>query len=190
APAVRRAPRRPGPPLTVPSSSPEERAGAAPGAPSAGRRGERPAASDAATIDPAEVPTKASVRRRSAPVASSIPARTPVIHASPKTPPPESTRMSGGANTGTTRTLVTSAYAITYARNGAHRRDGDPDPHRASRPRAAGGDGPLAARPRRAVRRLRPDAEPGRARRNEPDAADRQPDRRGARAAAQPAPAP
>ena len=44
------------------------RAGAAAGAPSAGRRGERPAARRAATIDPADVPTNASVRRRSAPV--------------------------------------------------------------------------------------------------------------------------
>ena len=101
APAVRRAPRRPGPPFALPSSSPGGRAGAAAGAPSAGRRGERPAASDAATIDPAEVPTNASVRRRSVPVASSIPASTPVIQASPRTPPPARTRMSGSANTGT-----------------------------------------------------------------------------------------
>ena len=50
--------------------------------------------------------------------------------------------------------------------------------------------GPLAARPRRALRRLRADAQPGRARGDEPDAAGRRPHRRRPRAAALPAPAP
>ena len=63
--------------------------------PAAGRRGGSPATSRAATIDPAEVPTKYSQRRRSKPVASSIPASTPIIQASPSTPPPPSTSTSG-----------------------------------------------------------------------------------------------
>ena len=45
--------------------------------------------------------------------------------------------------------------------------------HRAAGEGAAGGDGPLAARPRRALRRLGADALAGRARRDEPDAAGR-----------------
>ena len=57
-------------------------------------------------------------------------------------------------------------------------RRGDPHPHRPAGAGAARGDGPLAARPRRALGRQRPDAQPGRARRDEPDAADRQPHRR------------
>ena len=61
-----------------------------------GRRGDWPAARCADTIAPAEVPTKDSHSRRSKPVASSIPASTPIIHASPRTPPPPSTKTSGG----------------------------------------------------------------------------------------------
>ena len=61
-----------------------------------GRRGDWPAARCADTIEPADVPTKASHSRRSKPVASSIPASTPIIHASPRTPPPPSTKTSGG----------------------------------------------------------------------------------------------
>ena len=55
----------------------------------------RPATRRAATIAPAEVPTKYSQRRRSKPVASSIPASTPIIQASPSTPPAPRTRTSG-----------------------------------------------------------------------------------------------
>ena len=58
----------------------------------------RPPARWAATIEPAEVPTKYSHSRRSNPVASSIPASTPIIHASPSTPPPPSTSTSGGVS--------------------------------------------------------------------------------------------
>ena len=61
-----------------------------------GRRGERPATTLAATIEPALVPTNRRQSRTSAPVASSYPARTPVIHASPSSPPPPSTRTFGG----------------------------------------------------------------------------------------------
>ena len=64
-----------------------------------------PAASRAATIAPAEVPTKASTSRSSAPASSSMPARTPVIHASPMTPPPARTRTSGTAKAGTRLSL-------------------------------------------------------------------------------------
>ena len=49
-------------------------------------------------------------------------------------------------------------------------------------PRAARGDGPLAARPRRPLRRLRADALPGRARGDQPDAVRRGQDRRRPRA--------
>ena len=56
----------------------------------------------------------------------------------------------------------------------AHRRAPDPRPAR--------GDGPLAARPRRARRRQRPDALPGRAGRDQPDPGRRHEDRRRPRA--------
>ena len=77
----------------APSGSSTGRMGLASADP--GRRGERPATRLAATIDPALVPTNRRQRRRSAPVASSYPARTPVIHASPNSPPPPSTRTVG-----------------------------------------------------------------------------------------------
>ena len=67
---------------------------------SSGRRPARRAARDrcAATIEPAEVPTKYSQPRRSNPVASSIPPSTPIIHASPSTPPPPRTSTSGSGD--------------------------------------------------------------------------------------------
>jgi len=61
-----------------------------------GRSGDRPATRLAATIEPALVPMNRRHRRTSAPVASSYPARTPVIHATPSSPPPPSTRTFGG----------------------------------------------------------------------------------------------
>ncbi len=61
----------------------------------AGRRGCWPAARFALTMAPAEVPTKAPAWVKSNPVASSIPARTPLSHASPRIPPAPSTRTSG-----------------------------------------------------------------------------------------------
>ena len=70
--------------------------GPAPASADPGRRGERPAARLDATIEPALVPTNRRQPRTSAPVASSYPARTPVIHASPSSPPPPSTRTFGG----------------------------------------------------------------------------------------------
>ncbi len=45
---------------------------------------------------PAEVPTSDSVSRKSTPVEASMPASTPVIHASPRMPPAASTSTSGG----------------------------------------------------------------------------------------------
>ena len=74
-------------------------------APRGGRRRESPAARRAATIAPAEVPTKASTSRRSAPASSSMPASRPVIHASPITPPPARTRTSGATKPGIRVTL-------------------------------------------------------------------------------------
>ena len=79
-----------------------------------------------------------------------------------------------------------SLYVITYARNGS----APPAPRRPARPRAARGHGPVAARPGRALGRLGPDALPGRARRDQPDAGGGRAHRRGARAAPLPAAAP
>ena len=61
----------------------------------AGRRGRSPAMSAAAMREPADVPTSDSVVRKSCPVASSMPARTPLIQASPSVPPLASTSTSG-----------------------------------------------------------------------------------------------
>ena len=63
-----------------------------------GVRGRRPAARWAETIEPADVPTKPSHSRKSMPEAASIPASTPVIHASPIRPPPARTSTSGREN--------------------------------------------------------------------------------------------
>ena len=59
-------------------------------------------------------------------------------------------------------------------------------PRRLPRPRAPRGDGLSPARPRRAQRRQRADALPGRARRDQPDADRRRPDRRAASTSASP----
>src|SRR4051794_13382740 len=91
-----------------------------------GRRGERPATSPAPTIDPADVPTMASTRRKSTPAASSMPASTPVIHASPPVPPAASTRTSG-------RRKGSSDIARTLEGRGSDH--GERDPRR----RAGGG---------------------------------------------------
>ena len=110
--ALRSRPRR------SPSASDTSGDGAGPG----GRRNGVPAARRAATIAPADVPTKDSTARRSAPDWSSMPARTPVIQASPMTPPPARTRTSGATKTGTRLSLrrpamrrpPSSLYAIAY----------------------------------------------------------------------------
>ena len=81
-----------------------------------GRRGDWPAARCAATIEPAEVPTKYSHSRRSKPVASSIPASTPIIHASPRTPPPPSTSTSGGVSMAIARLRCAAAGGCAGAR--------------------------------------------------------------------------
>ena len=67
---------------SVPTAGGPARASCRP--PGARRRSSRP-----------RCPTKYSQSRRSKPVASSIPASTPIIQASPSTPPPPSTRTSG-----------------------------------------------------------------------------------------------
>ena len=59
-----------------------------------------PPARAAATIEPAEVPMKCSLSRASNPPASSIPASTAVIHASPRMPPPPSASSDGGSASG------------------------------------------------------------------------------------------
>ena len=73
------------------------------------------------TIEPAEVPTKCSHSRRSKPVASSIPASTPIIHASPRTPPPPSTSTSGGVIIAM-RLAVRSALARWFGRRATTKR--------------------------------------------------------------------
>ena len=86
-------------------------------------------------------------------------------------------------------TVITYAHRADRSRNrprrrGDRRRRVPPSagPRAASRrpahPRPARGDGPLAARPRRALRGQRPDAVAGRARRDQPDAGGRRQDRR------------
>src|SRR6478672_225639 len=65
------------------------------GDPATGGRGRRPAARRAATIEPALVPTQARHRVASTSPVASKPASTPVIHATPRSPPPPRTRMSG-----------------------------------------------------------------------------------------------
>ena len=80
---ARRWPRRPW------SPTPSRRA---PRGPSPARR---PAARNAATIEPAEVPTKYSQSRKSMPVARPAPSSSPRIHASPSVPPAARTRTSG-----------------------------------------------------------------------------------------------
>ena len=62
------------------------------------RSGGTPAASLAATIAPAEVPTKHRASRNSIPVLAAAPARNPDIHASPSTPPTPNTSTSGVAS--------------------------------------------------------------------------------------------
>ncbi len=57
--------------------------------------GSRPAARNAATIEPADVPTKYSQSRKSMPVARPAPSSSPRIHASPSVPPAARTRTSG-----------------------------------------------------------------------------------------------
>ena len=89
--AVRSTPRRP--------SGSASAIGGAPGL--GGRRSGLSAARRAATIAPADVPTKASTPRRSAPASSSMPASRPVIHASPITPPPARTSTSGATKAAT-----------------------------------------------------------------------------------------
>ena len=60
-----------------------------------GRGGRRPGGQPRGDDRAADVPTKASTRRKSTSAASSIPASTPCIQASPTIPPPASTRTSG-----------------------------------------------------------------------------------------------
>ena len=71
-----------------------------------------------------------------------------------------------------TRNPPRRLYVITYERMAATAEPAAPH-RRSARARPARGDGPLPARPRRAQRRLGADALPGRAGRDEPDAADR-----------------
>ena len=87
-----------------PVRGPRRRSEARASAPTVGgpARARWPATRCAATIDPAEVPTKYSQSRRSKPVPSSIPASTPIIQASPRTPPPPRTRTSGRVRTSRT----------------------------------------------------------------------------------------
>ena len=101
---ARRAPRRrrraPASARTAgPPGAPPVRAashGRAPAATAASGLGAAPpAASTAATIEPADVPTNASHSRRSQPRASARPASSERSQASPRTPPPPSTRTSG-----------------------------------------------------------------------------------------------
>ena len=63
---------------------------------SSGRRGSPPAASLAATIEPAEVPTKCGLCRKSIPPCCPAPARKPDSQASPSVPPAPRTSTSGG----------------------------------------------------------------------------------------------
>ena len=91
------APRPPGP--VVPALPALPALPGLPGRPAGGfarAPGQTPAASRAATIEPAEVPTKHPACRKSAPLRCATPARKPDIHASPRTPPTPSTSTSGG----------------------------------------------------------------------------------------------
>src|SRR4051794_24242936 len=98
---------------------------------SAPESGGRPAARKAATIEPAEVPTKYSHSRKSMPAVAPAPSSSPRIHASPSVPPTPSTSTSGRCVSGSAmafrlgggedRTRPSplagpSLYAITYVR--------------------------------------------------------------------------
>src|SRR5207237_3126818 len=121
------------------------------------------------------------------PAASSIPARTPIIHASPSTPPPPRPSTSGRD-----RIMAVQATDALFVRDSIrtyvgfqHERG-----HRLADQGAARGHGSLAARPGGALGRERADALAGRARGDEPDPAGGQADRRRPGAAALAATAP
>ena len=80
-----------------------------------GRRGRSPATRAAATSDPADVPTSDSVERKSCPLASSIPARMPLIQASPSVPPLASTSTSGRRNGGSATSLSVPPATPAFA---------------------------------------------------------------------------
>jgi hypothetical protein len=85
-----------------------------------GRRGRSPATSAAPTSEPADVPTTDSVARKSCPVASSMPARRPLIHASPSVPPLASTSTSGRRK-GASATSVQRTHGAARGRaDGVH----------------------------------------------------------------------
>ena len=90
--------RNPGQPLKRRAAELTEAGGACWTRPAAssGRRGGRPDASLAATIEPAEVPTKCALCRKSIPPCCPAPARKPDSHASPSVPPTPKTSTSGG----------------------------------------------------------------------------------------------
>jgi hypothetical protein len=111
-------------------------------------------------------------------VAASRPARQARSHASPSTPPPPRTRTSGRSirrHCGRRRASAdTSVRDNVRAYDGVRHRRGRP-----AREGAAGGREPVAARPRRALGRLRSHALAGRARRDQPHAPGRGADRGG-----------
>ena len=90
--------RNPGQPLKRRAAELTEAGGACWTRPAAssGRRGGRPDASLAATIEPAEMPTKCALCRKSIPPCCPAPARKPDSHASPSVPPTPKTSTSGG----------------------------------------------------------------------------------------------
>ena len=81
----------------------------------AGAAGACPAASRAATIEPADVPTKASAARRSMPAASSMPARTPFIQRLADHAAAGEHEHVGGERRALRRLPATRWYVITYA---------------------------------------------------------------------------
>src|SRR3954471_5627999 len=98
---------------------------------SAPESGGRPAARKAATIEPAEVPTKYSHSRKSMPAVVPAPSSSPRIHASPSVPPTPSTSTSGRCVSGSAMAFRLGGgedrtrpsplagprlYAITYVR--------------------------------------------------------------------------
>src|SRR3954469_17151531 len=99
----------PGAPLASPALEPHSLAARASGPES----GSRPAARNAATIEPADVPTKYSQSRKSMPVARPAPSSSPRIHASPSVPPAARTRTSG-------RWVSGSAIALSLRTHECH----------------------------------------------------------------------
>src|SRR4051794_17897997 len=78
--------------------------------------GARPAARNAATIEPAEVPTKYSQSRKSMPVARPAPSSSPRIQASPSVPPAASTRTSGRRVSGSAIAISLRTPRVTTTR--------------------------------------------------------------------------